>query len=235
VQARAWVMITALLSATAPAVAAGRVLDGSPIALNKAQTWCIAQSGPLPNWDGPGHPECKMVWRTLAEKGDRVLYSARYAWPSPRRSDQPLRVMSEVLFEGVRGSRVVRRLYAVQDDEAHVHLDPLRPQTIAGGFVIESRVCMADTGECGRELVAWTDGRVDAIDNVTVAEIRSRLPKGFDLKMNPEMDLRTMSGQGKAWAERDADCCPSGAVSFTLRLEDHALHVQDVKFERRGL
>lgn len=214
--------------------AAGHVLDGAPVALNKAQTWCVAPAGPLPNWDGPGHPECKMVWRVLGTKDDRILYSARYAWPSPGRSAEPLRVLTEVLFEGVRGSRVVRKLYAVQDDEAHVRLEPIRLWTVGGASVIESRVCMTATGECGRELATWSDGHVDAIDNHTVADLRGKLPSGYEIKMNPELDLAAMSGSGKAWAKGDADCCPSAAIEFTLRLDAGELHVEDVKLQRRG-
>lgn len=220
--------------ASGRAFAAGHVLDGGPVALTRAQTWCIAQNGPLPNWNGPGHPECKMVWRVLAEKNDRILYSARYAWPSPARSAEPLRVLTEVLYEGVRGSRIVRKLYAVQDDEALVRLEPLRLMMLGGTRVIESRVCMAATGECGRELVTWTDAGVEAVANKTIAEIRSQLPKGYDLKMNPELDLASMSGSGKAWAEHDADCCPSAAFEFTLLLDANELHVKDVKLTRRG-
>jgi len=231
---RAALFVTVAILVSIPSFAAGRALDGGPVALNRAQTWCIAPMGPLPNWDLPGHPECKMVWRVLATKGDRTLYSARYAWPSSSRSAEPLRVLTEVLYEGVRGSRVVRKLYAVQDDEAHVRLEPLRLVTIAGSTVIESRVCMSATGECGRELAAWTDGRVAEIDNHTVAELRAKLPSGYDLKMNPDIDLTSMSGSGKAWAKGDADCCPSAAIEFTLRLDATELHVQDVKFQRRG-
>jgi len=216
------------------AAAAGHVLDGGPVSLSRAQTWCIAPNGPLPNWDGPGHPECKMVWRVLAERGDRILYSVRYAWPSPARSTEPLRVLTEVLYEGLRGSRIVRKLYAVQDDEALVRLDPLRLVTLDGTNVIESRVCMAATGECGREFATWTGKGVEAVENNTVAEIRSQLPKGYDVKMNPELDLASMSGSGKAWAARDADCCPSAAFAFTLHLDANALHVKDVKLTRRG-
>jgi hypothetical protein len=175
-----------------------------------------------------------MVWRELAERDGRILYSARYAWPSPARSKEPLRVLTEVLYEGVRGGRVVRKLYAVQDDEVHVRLAPLRLLTVGGASIIESRVCMSATNECGRELAAWTDGRVEAIANHTVAEIRAQLPKGYDLKMNPEIDLLTLSGSGKAWAEGDADCCPSAAVEFTLRLDARELHVDELKFQRRG-
>lgn len=222
------------LVASPSAFAGGRVLDGAPVSLNKAQKWCVAPSGPLPNWDGPAHPECEMVWRVLAERDGRILYSARYAWPSPGRSGEPLRVLTEVLFEGVRGSRVVRRLYAAQDDEAHVRLAPLRVLTIGGAAVVESRVCMTETGECGRELATWTDGRVDAVADHTVAEIRSLLPKEYDVRLNPEIDLASLSGSGKAWAKRDADCCPSAAIEFTLRLDARELHVEDLKFERRA-
>src|SRR5258706_13555275 len=112
------------------ALAEARVLDGAPVSLNKPQSWCVAPVGPLPNWDTPAHPDCKMVWRTLAERDGRILYSARYAWPNAGRAAEPLRVLTEVLYEGIRGSRVVRRLYAVQDDEAHVRLAPLRLVTI---------------------------------------------------------------------------------------------------------
>jgi len=223
-----------LMLASSHAVASGQVLDGGPVSLNKAQTWCIAPSGALPNWDRPGHPECKMVWRVLAERNDRILYSVRYAWPSPGRSPEPLRVLTEVLYEGVRGSRIVRKLYAVQDDEAHVRLEPLRLVALGSAQVIESRVCMAATGECGRELATWTDAGVEAVANKTVAEIRSQLPKGYDVKMNPELDVASMSGTGKAWAERDADCCPSAAFAFTLRLDANELHAVDVKLTRRG-
>ena len=40
-----------------PARAAGRALDGAPVGLNNAQAWCISPREPLPNWDGPAHPE----------------------------------------------------------------------------------------------------------------------------------------------------------------------------------
>jgi len=223
-----------LMLAASHAVASGQVLDGGPVSLNKAQTWCIAPNGPLPNWDRPGHPECKMVFRVLAENNGRTLFSARYAWPSPARTTEPLRVLTEVLYEGVSGSRIVRKLYAVQDDEALVRLEPLRLVMLDGSRVIESRVCMAATGECGHELATWTDAGVTSVENKTIAEIRSQLPKGYDLKMNPEIDLTSMSGSGKAWAERDADCCPSAAFEFTLRLDANELHVQDVKLTRRG-
>lgn len=231
---RATLSIAMIVSASASALAGGRVLDGTPVSLNTAQNWCVAPSEPLPNWDKPAHPECEMVWRVLAERNGRVLYSVRYAWPSRVRAAEPLRVLTEVLYEGVRGSRVVRRLYAVQDDEAHVRLAPLRVLTVGGAAVIESRVCMSDTGECGRELATWTDGRIDAIADHTVAEIRSGLPKDYEVRMNPEVDLTSLSGSGKAWAKRDADCCPSGEISFKLRLDAGELHVEEMKFERRA-
>ena len=53
------------------AFAKGQVLDGAPLPMNTAQTWCVAPTGPLPNWDGPAHPECQMAWRVLAERTGR--------------------------------------------------------------------------------------------------------------------------------------------------------------------
>jgi hypothetical protein len=225
----------ALLAASiacASAHAAGRVLDGATVPLNNAQTWCVSPLSPLPNWDGPAHPDCKMVWRVLAERNGRILYSARYAWPSPSRSERPLRMLSEVLYEGARGSSVVRRLYAVQDDEAHVRLEPLRVLSVGAATVIESRVCMSDTGECGRELATWNGDRIEMIEDRTIAELRSKLPKGYDIKLNPEVDLASLKGSGKAWAKGDADCCPSAAIEFTLKLDARELHVGEVNFQR---
>jgi hypothetical protein len=212
--------------------AGGQILNGAPVALNKAEKWCISPMGPIPNWDAPAHPECKMVWRVLAERNGRTLYSARQAWPSRSRSAEPLRVLTEVLYEGTPGSRVVHRLYAVQEDEARLHLEPLRLVTIGGATIIESKVCLTGTHECGRELVTWIDGAVEPIDDRTVAEIRSRLPKGYDIKVNPEIDLGSMSGSGKAWKSGDGDCCPSAAIEFTLRLDARELHIEDLKFQR---
>jgi len=230
---RILVALTALVLGTSAASASGRALDGTPMSIERAKTWCIAQSGPLPNWDTPAHPECAMVWKVFAERAGRVIYSARYAWPSPKSSGQPMRVLTEVLFEGAPGSRVVRRLYAVQDDENHIRLAPLRLLTVGGADVIESTVCMSETRECGRELAALRVGRVDAIKDHTVAEIRSQLPKDYDLRMNPDVDVASLLGTGKAWAKRDADCCPSAAIQFTLRLADGELHVEELKFQKR--
>jgi hypothetical protein len=230
---RTLIRIAIVFFGWANALASGHVLNGAPLALDKAQTWCVARTGPVPNWDGPGHPDCKMVWRELARQGGRTLYSARYAWPSPARSDEPLRVLTEVLFEGIPGSRLVRRLYAVQEDEAHIHLEPLHVVTIGGAAVIESRVCLNGTGECGREFAAWTDGGIEPIADHTVAEIRSRLPAGYDLRINPELDLASGSGTGRAFAQRDADCCPSADVAFKLRLDARELHAEEIKVQRR--
>jgi len=220
--------------ACASAHAAGRVLDGAPVPINNAQNWCVSPLAPLPNWDGPAHPDCRMVWRVLAERDGRILYSARYAWPSPSRSSKPLRMLSEVLYEGVRGSQVVRRRFAVQDDEANVRLEPLRILTVGDATIIDSRVCMTDTGECGHELATWSGDTIEMIQDRTVAELRSELPNGYDIKMNPELDLATLKGSGKAWAKGDADCCPSAAIEFTLKLDAGELHVDEVKFERRA-
>jgi len=219
--------------ASGSAFAAARALDGAPVALNNAQAWCISSREPLPNWDGHAHPDCKMVWRVLAERGDRTLYSARYAWPSPVRSKDSPRVLTEVLFEGVRGSRVVRRLYAVQDDEARVKLEPLRLLAIGGSSIIESRVCLTGTSECGRELATWTDAGIEPMKDLTVAEIRALLPKGYDLNLTPDIDLSSLRGSGKAWAKGDPESCPSAAIEFTLRMEGDELHVRDLKFLRR--
>jgi hypothetical protein len=229
---RIFLSITVFIFGWVSLFAAGQILNGAPVALNKAQKWCVSPMGPVPNWDTPAHPECKMVWRVLAERNGRTLYSARQAWPSRSRSSEPLRVLTEVLYEGTAGSRVVHRLYAVQEDEAHLHLEPLRLVTIGGATVIESKVCMTGTNECGRELVTWTDGAVAPIDDRTVAEIRSRLPKGYDIKINPEIDLGSMSGSGKAWKSGDGDCCPSAAIEFTLRLDARELHVEELKFQK---
>ena len=222
-----------ILFGSTAALAAGRALDGAPVAINTAQQWCISPREPLPNWDGPAHPECKMVWRVLAERGDRTLYSARYAWPSPLYTKDNPRVLTEVLFEGVKGSRVLRRLYVVQDDESHVKLDPLRLQTIGDTTIVESRVCMSGTGECGRDLAIWTDGQIEPMKDHTIADIRALLPKGYDLNLNPEIDLPSLRGSGNAWAKGDADCCPSARIEFKLRLEEGALHVRDLKFLRK--
>jgi hypothetical protein len=231
---RILVTLLVLTTAWASAHAAGRVLDGAPVPLNNAQTWCVSPLSPLPNWDGPAHPDCKMVWRVLAERNGRILYSARYAWPSPTRSEKPVRMLSEVLYEGARGSSVVHRLFAVQDDEAHVRLEPLRVVTVGDTAIIESRVCMSDTGECGRELAAWSGGRIAMIRDRTVAELRSKLPKGYDIKLNPEIDLMSLKGSGKAWAKGDADCCPSASLAFTVELDSGELHLGAVTFQKRG-
>lgn len=225
--------LVVVLLGFAGARAKGEALDATPVSLNNAQNWCVARIGPLPSWDTPAHPECKMIWRVLAERDDRILYSARYAWPSPQRSGEPLLVRTEVLFEGVRGSRVVRPLFAAQEDEAHVRLEPLRVLTIGASWIVASRVCMSGKGECGRELAVWTDGRVAMIKDHTVAEIRSQLPKGYDLKLNPEIDLASKSGSGKVWATGDAECCPSATIEFTLRLDDREIHIDEMKFQRR--
>jgi hypothetical protein len=224
------ILVLSALFGVPGAHAAGRVLDGTPIALERAKTWCVAPSGALPNWDHPAHPECEMVWRVLAEKDGRILYSARYAWPSARPG---LRVLTEVLFEGIPGSRVVHRLYAVQDDEAHIRLAPLRLLAVAGASVIESTVCMGETRECGRELAIWVPGHVEAVKDRTVAEIRSKLPKRYDLRMNPDLDVAALLGKGRAWFERDPDCCPSATIEFTLRLTAGELHVDTMKFQKR--
>ncbi len=222
-----------LVLGSTSALCAGRARDGAPVAINTAQQWCISPREPLPNWDGPAHPECKMVWRVLAERGDRTLYSARYAWPSPLYAKDNPRVLTEVLYEGVKGSRVLRRLYAVQDDESHVKADPLRVLTIDDTTIVEARVCMSATGECGRDLATWTDGSIEPMKDHTVADIRALLPKGYDINLMPEIDLTALRGTGKAWAKGDADCCPSAKIEFKLRLEDGALHVRDLKFLRK--
>ena len=212
--------------------AESRVLDGHPVSLTKAQSWCIAPGINMPNWDAPSHPDCKMAWRVLAERDNRILYSARYAWPSPRRGGEPWRVLSEVLFEGVKGSKVVHCLFAVQEDEARILLAPLRVVEVDNGTVLESRVCMSGTTECGSEFARWSDGRVEKIADHTVSEIRSQLPKGYDLSTNPEINLTQLSGQGKAATRSDAECCPSATIAFKVRLDGTELHVEDVQFRR---
>jgi hypothetical protein len=52
--------------------------------------------------------------------------------------------------------------------------------------------------------------------------------------MNPDVDLATMSGTGRAWRKSDADCCPSAAIRFQLQLDAGALRASSVKLERRG-
>ncbi len=212
--------------------AEGRVLAGVPASIGKAQTWCIAPGTAVPSWDGHGHPECKMTWRVLAERGGRVLYSARYAWPSPTRGNGSKRVLTEVLFDGVTGSRVVTSLYAVQEDEARILPAPLRIFELDGRTVIESRVCMSGTTECGSEFAIWDNGRVAKIENHTVAELRERLPRGYELNTTPQIDLASLSGTGAAWTRGDADCCPSATIAFKVRLSGTELHVEDL--ELRG-
>lgn len=219
-------------SSLGQARAESRVLDGHPVSLTRAQTWCIAPGNNLPSWDAPSHPECKMLWRVLAERDGRVLYSARYAWPSPRRGGESWRVLSEVLFEGVKGSKVVHCLFAVQEDEARILLAPLQVVEVGDGTILESRVCMSGTTECGSEFARWGNGRVEKIADHTVSEIRSQLPKGYDLSTNPKIDLAQLSGEGKAATRNDADCCPSGTIAFKVRLEGTELHVEDLKFKR---
>ncbi len=212
--------------------AESRVLDGHPVSLVKAQTWCIAPGKYIPSWDGPSHPDCKMTWRVLAEHGGRVLYSARYAWPSPTRGGEPARVLTEALFEGIKGSRVVRCLYAVQEDESRILLAPLSVHEMSGTTFLESRICLSGTTECGSEFAVWDDSRVEMIKDHTIAEIRSQLPEGYDLSTNPQINLAALTGQGKAGARDDPDCCPSGSIAFKLRLEGSELHAQDVQFRR---
>ena len=212
--------------------AESRVLDGHPVSMSKAQGWCIAPGNNIPSWDAPSHPDCKMVWRVLAERNGRVLYSARYAWPSPRRGAEPWRLLTEVLFEGAKGSKVVRCVFAVQEDEARILLAPLQVVEVGDGTILESRVCMSGTTECGSEFASWDPGHVEKIEDHTIAEIRAQLPKGYNLSTNPEIDLARLAGQGKASTRGDADCCPSATIAFKLRLQGTELHAQDMQFRR---
>jgi hypothetical protein len=170
-----------------------------------------------------------MTWRELAKGGGRVLYSARYAWPSSARGGQSSRVLTEVLFEGIPGSRVVRSLYAVQEDEARILLAPLAVHAIGDVTVLDARICMSGTTECGDEFAIWHDGRVETVKDHTIAEIRAGLPRGYDLNTNPRIDLASLSGRGAASTRGDADCCPSATLAFKLRLDGTELHVQDLE------
>lgn len=216
----------------ASAKAESRVLDGNPVSSLKAQTWCISPGTDVPSWDIPANPECKMAWRVLVERDGRTLYSARYAWPTRIQGDRPTRVLTEVLYEGVPGSKVVRRLFALQEDETRILPAPLKVLEISGVPVLESRVCMTGTNECGSEFAFWRNGRIEMIKDHTVAEIRKGLPRGYDLHTNPQIDIASLSGQGKASTRGDADCCPSASIAFKLRLDGTELHLQDMQFTR---
>jgi hypothetical protein len=222
--------LVALLSTSANAES--RALDGHPVAIVKAQSWCISPGPDIPSWDIPSNPECKMIWRVVAERNGRVLYSARYAWPSPRRAGESWRVLTEVLFEGAKGGQVVRSLFGVQEDEARMLLAPMQVRAVGDRTMLEARVCMSGTTECGSEFAIWSDGKVDKIEDHTVSEIRAQLPKGYDLSTNPQLDLVQLAGKGKASTKGDADCCPSATVAFKLRLDGTELHVEDVQFRR---
>jgi hypothetical protein len=217
---------------SAGARADSRVLEGRPVSIPKAQGWCISAGDDIPSWDAPAHPECKMAWKVLAERNGRILYSARYAWPSPRRGGESWRVLTEVLFEGAKGSKVVRSVYAVQEDESRVLLAPLTIVDMGDDTILETRVCMSGTTECGGEFASWNASGIEKIDDHTVAEIRSQLPKGFDLSTNPELDLASLSGRAKASTRGDEECCPSGMIEFKLRLDGTELHVEDMQFRR---
>jgi len=229
---RAALLVGIAVLASATARAESRVLDGHPVSMVKAQSWCIAPGDDIPSWDRPSHPECNMTWRVLAERNGRILYSARYAWPSPRRGGESWRVLSEVLFEGVKGSKVVHCVFAVQEDEARILLAPLQVVETGTGTVLESRICMSGTTECGSEFARWSDGRVEKIEDHTIVEIRSHLPRGYDLSTNPQINLPALTGLGKASTRGDADCCPSATIAFRLRLEGTELHVEDLQFRR---
>jgi hypothetical protein len=210
--------------------AAGQVLDGRPVALAKAQGWCISPGESLGSWDLPANPECKMTWRELVRRDGRILYSARYAWPGAPHGAARSRILTEVLFEGIEGSRVVRRLYGVQDDDARMILAPLATLRSTGpATLLESRVCMTGTTECGSEFATWHDGRIDKIVDHTIAEIRAQLPQGADLATNPRIDLAALSGEGQVSMRGDPADRPSATVAFTLKLDGTELHLREMQ------
>ncbi len=209
--------------------AEARVLDGHPVSREKAQSWCIAPSEIIPSWDFPAHPDCKMIWREVARHEGRALYSARYSWPAPDRGDERGRILTEVLFEGLPQSRVVRCLYAVQEDSSRILLAPLRITSLGAATVVESRICMTGTAECASELASWNGRNVERVVDHTIDEIRASLPEGYALKSNPSFDLPSATGRAHAWSRADADCCPSAVVEFRLRLTGAELHAEGMQ------
>ena len=141
-------------------------------------------------------------------------------------------MLTEVLYEGTPGSRVVHRLYAVQEDEARLHLEPLRVVTNGTATIIESKVCMTGTNGV-RERDLHMESTARSSRSTTAPSPRSaRGSQGYDIKINPEIDLHSMSGSGKAWKHGDGDCCPSAAIEFTLRLDARELHIEEPKLQR---
>jgi hypothetical protein len=117
-------MLLCLVTGGAPAVS----LDQTPItgsarvALSTARSKCISESGPVPSWTGKAHPDCSVEWSELGTRGRRVLYRARYQWPSTEDPDTVLDVVTEVLFEGRRGGKQVMSLFVIQCDEGNEFL-----------------------------------------------------------------------------------------------------------------
>jgi hypothetical protein len=126
----------------------------------------------------------------------------------------------------------VRALYAIQEDEARILLAPLKALELDGKTLLEARVCMSGTTECGSEFALWHDERVEKITDHTVAEIRAQLPRGYDLSTTPRIDLTSWSGNARASTKGDADCCPSATIAFTLSLDRTDLHLREMQFRR---
>jgi hypothetical protein len=215
-------------------VAAPNVTASPQTSRRQASTVCISASEPIPNWTDAPPADCSVSWEQLGADGNRLLYAGRYSWPSDSETaaQHNYKVVTAVLYEGRGTDDSVVPLWNLRVDETDESLRSVSLVRVGPIPLVRVETCLNGTGGCAATLYRWRPGALVDLTSDLRQQIAAALPAGYSLYKVPDIDVKSMTISGGAWAKDDPACCPTSTLTCTLKLGDGKASAIDCRVTR---
>lgn len=157
------------LTAPIASTVAGSVHGAVPLHEARRQCFSTLESH-LPVWSGAPHQHCRVTWARLGQIEGTRLFRGQYVWPSNETPE--LMVVTEVLLEAPAAASRLNPIFATQEDQTYVYLDPFTLHSVSGRKLVEVRGCLNGTGGCKQDFLEYKAGKLTPIINTVPEQVQ---------------------------------------------------------------
>lgn len=129
-----------------------------------------------------------------------------------------------VLVEADLTAASAEPVWHVARDQAHELLAGIETADLATGVLVSYLACLNGTGGCAQHFLlgqqVW-----HVVGQPYLEALQALLPDGWSLHKGRVIDLATLTGEQPIAAPGDPNCCPSGAIDFSVELRGTALQL----------
>ena len=116
-------------------------------------------------------------------------------------------------------------IWRLSRDRTYEFLEDVRFAAKDRGTLVSYLICLNGTGGCEQRFLYGGPGGWTEVDQSFRDALLVYVPEGWSIHKGRRIDVTTLRGVQPIVLPTDANCCPSGAIAFTVELWDRDLRL----------